>query len=487
VRTELDESDSAWAGLAFTLAARGDAAGALAAEEQRRAHLRRLALAVAERDIVRGMTPQEQQVEQQTARDLISARAQVRAERGMAKPDPARLARLERQLASLTVARREWQAALYARLPTLRLLRGLDPAPRAEDVRSLLPDAHAIALEYIATQDRLLILAIRRSDTGLDVSSTIVPFKRREFAVSIAKALEPAALRDVNEWNGRSAPLAATLLAPVSARLVNRDRIVVLPDDLLWKVPFEALRVGETDLAAFASVTYATSFATWIQQAALSPTESGGLTAIAGPELSPALRAILALTLPGWTPPDPSSAIDQMNTIGAMYESRAHVTSGAEATETVVRGAVDSAAVIHLAAPLHVTGPSPLFSAVLLAGGDATPASDGRWEVREWFASAGHAQLLVLPDAQSFGAAGAGGALDTLAWAAAAAGIPSLVVGRWPPEGFDQADVMVEMYDWLAHIERLTPIEAWGAAIAVARRVERAPAAWAGLRFIGAG
>jgi hypothetical protein len=46
---------------------------------------------------------------------------------------------------------------------------------------------------------------------------------------------------------------------------------------------------------------------------------------------------------------------------------------------------------------------------------------------------------------------------------------------------------MVEMYDWLAHIERLTPIEAWGAAIAVARSVGRAPSAWAGLRFIGAG
>lgn len=486
VRADLDESDTAWAGLAFTLAARGDAAGALAAEEQRRAHLRRLALAAAERDIVRGLTPEEQQAEQQAARDLVSARAQLRAERAMPRPDPARLARLDRQVASLTAARRDRQAAVYARLPALRRLRGLDPAPRAEDARSLLPDAQTIALEYVASHDRLLILAITRGDTGVDVSSTIVPFNRREFAGSVARALEPFALREADEWIARSASLAAALLAPVADRLVDRDWVVILPDDLLWKVPFEALAVGTSDLAALASVTYATSLATWIQQAALSPADSGGLAAIAGPELSRRVRARLALTLPGWAPPDAANAIEQMRTIAEVYESGARAWSGRDATEAVVRVAVASADVVHLAAPLHVTGASPLFSAVLLADGDSTPASDGRWEVREWFASAGHARVMVLPDGRSFGAAGAGAAMDTLAWAAAAAGVPALAIGRWPPEAFDESDVIVEMYDWLAHVERLTPIEAWGAAIAAVHATERAPSAWAGLRFIGA-
>ena len=438
------------------------------------------------RDIARGLTPEEQQAEQQTARDLLSARAQLRAERGMPRPDPARLARLDRQLASLTLARRRQQGDIYARLPALRRLRGLDPAPRAEDARSLLPDAHAIALEYVASHDRLLILAITPGKTGVNVSSTIVPFNRREFAGSVARALEPGALRDAEEWISRSGPLAAALLAPVADRLVDRDWIVVLPDGLLWKIPFEALRVGDADLAALASVTYATSLATWIQQAALSPAESGALAAIAGPELSSRLRARLALTLPGWSPPDAANAIDQMRTIADMYESRARAWSGRDATEAAVRVAVDAADVIHLAAPLHVTGASPLFSTVLLADGDSTPASDGRWEVREWFASAGRARVVVLPDGRSFGAAGAGAAMDTLAWAAAAAGIPALVIGRWPAEGFDQSDVIVEMYDWLAHMERLTAFEAWGAAVAAVHATERPPSAWAGLRFIGA-
>jgi hypothetical protein len=42
------------------------------------------------------------------------------------------------------------------------------------------------------------------------------------------------------------------------------------------------------------------------------------------------------------------------------------------------------------------------------------------------------------------------------------------------------------MYDWLAYIPQLMPIEAYGAAIAVTRARQPAPSAWAGLRFIGA-
>jgi tetratricopeptide (TPR) repeat protein len=485
LRADLDESDTAWTGLAFTLAARGDAAGAVEAEERRRAHLRRLALAAAERDIAPGMLPDERQAEQQTARDLISARAQVRAEGAMRKPDQRRRARLDRQLLALTTARRDRQAAVYARLPALRRWRGLDPPPRVEDVRSLLPDARTIALEYVASDNRLLILAISRTDSGVDVTSTIVPFKRREFAASLARALETSALRDATEWMDRSRPLAAALLAPISGRLADKDRVVVIPDDLLWKVPFEALVVRDSELAAVARVTYATSFATWLQQAALAPAGSG-VVAVSDPELPRALRDRLARTLPGWAPPDATAAMDQSDAIRAIYASRAHLTSGADATETAVRTGIESADVIHLAAPLHVTGASPLFSAVLLADGDSTPASDGRWEVREWFASDGHPRVMVLPDGASLGAANAGAAMDVLAWAAAAAGVPSLVMGRWPSAGFDQTDVIVEMYDWLAHIPNLTPIEAWGAGVAIARARARAPSAWSGLRFIGA-
>jgi hypothetical protein len=93
--------------------------------------------------------------------------------------------------------------------------------------------------------------------------------------------------------------------------------------------------------------------------------------------------------------------------------------------------------------------------------------------------------VLVIPDASTFGAAGVAGAMDVLAWAAAAANVSSLVIGRWPAEGFSQGTFLSLLH---AQLAKGVPIgEAWRAATVSAReKGGAAPAGWAGLRLIGA-
>src|SRR5262249_53728382 len=74
-RNQLEDSASAWAELALTLAKQGDAAGALAAVEARHAHLRRVQFSPFARDITRGETPEEQADEQAIVREIVSTRA----------------------------------------------------------------------------------------------------------------------------------------------------------------------------------------------------------------------------------------------------------------------------------------------------------------------------------------------------------------------------------------------------------------------------
>ena len=92
-------------------------------------------------------------------------------------------------------------------------------------------------------------------------------------------------------------------------------------------------------------------------------------------------------------------------------------------------------------------------------------------------------RVVVLPDAASMGAAGAGGAMDTMAWALAAAGVPSLIVGRWPADGFTTDALMMGFHSALA--KGATIGEAWRSAVAAARATGRAPSGWAGARRIG--
>jgi tetratricopeptide (TPR) repeat protein/CHAT domain-containing protein len=492
-RAQLDDSASAWTGLAFTLAAQGDPAAALAAAESRRAHIRRVQLGGFQRDITRGATPEEQADEQGIVRDLISTRAQVRAERNASRPDAARLARLEQQLGTLVARRADQQSRLYARLPELQQWRGLGPSSPV-DLNALVTDSRSLAIEYLLSDDELLVLTVAHGETAPDVAATAVAGSRRDLAEKIAQAMQPAVLGNAAEWRKRSAPIAAFVLNPISARLEARDRAIIVPDDLLWKVPFEALPAGDGELAAVTYVTYATSLATLALEhriAASQPTPDRIVAGIvAAPEIPAAIRTQLTLTQQGWKAPDAEIALAAAHEIAKTYGDGATLRTGTEATEAAARALIESSDVLHISAPLLMSGPTPLFSSLLLGGAPADKdegvKNDGRWETREWFGVTGRTRVAVLADASSFGAAGVGGSMDALAWAAAAAGVPALVIARWPADGFASAAVLAAFHAQMA--KGSPPAEAWRNAITAARtKPGGAPADWAGLRLIGGG
>ena len=498
-RRQLDESADAWTGLAMALAAKGDAAGALAAAEARRAHIRRVHLAAFQRDITRGATPEEQAEEQTIVRELISTRAQVRAAERARKPDPARVEKLLQQLASLTTRRTEQQARLYARLPELEDWRGLRSTPMTDSIGTLVPGADGLLVEYLLGDDELLVLSIARGETSPDIAAALVPINRRELADQISKALLPATLADAVAWKQAAEPLSATLLASLHSRLTGRRHAIVVPDDLLWKVPFEALPTADGVLASKVRVTYATSLATLAAQykaIAASPSERVTAAIVAAPVIPTEIRTQIVLTQPAWKEPDAEVVRAAAETLGRVYGESAAMHVGPDATEPSMRTAFTKADVLHVAAPFQVSGATPLLSYLVVGRAPETTDpptpqtpqnrldNDGRWEMRELFREKLRTQVLVVPDGSSFASAGSGGAMDTVAWAAAASGIASVVVGRWPMDGFTPNALVRAVHTDLA---KGRPIgEAWAAAVTAARATGDAPAAWSGARLIGA-
>jgi hypothetical protein len=74
--------------------------------------------------------------------------------------------------------------------------------------------------------------------------------------------------------------------------------------------------------------------------------------------------------------------------------------------------------------------------------------------------------------------------MDTFAWAAAAANVSSLVIGRWPGDGFAPDVFLSALHAQLA--KGVAMGEAWRAATVGAReKAGAAPAGWAGLRLVG--
>jgi tetratricopeptide (TPR) repeat protein len=487
-RGQLEDSASAWAGLAITMARQGDASAALRAMEARRAHMRRLQLAAFQHDIVRGMTPEEIADEQSVVREIVSTRAQLNAEAHAARRDPDRSRHLGEQLTSLVAKRGEQQARVYARLPDLAVWRGLpQPALDAASVNDLVPTGKGLLVAYVLDEDELLTVSVARGENGPDIAAVVTPFDRRLFADAVAAAMQPAVLQDGAEWRKRAAPLGAALLQPLGERLAVSDRLVIVPDDLLWKVPFDALPWGDADLASNASVTYATSLAALRLQGRTAAATSADRPVsgfLAAPSIPDATRAQLRLTLPSWTPQDPAAALASAQADAKPYGQAATLRSGSDASESSARTLLATTDVVHVQAPLQVSATAPVLSSILLAASGDSPAEDGRFEARDWFSLTARAHVVLLTDGSSFGVAGVGAAMDTLAWSAAAAGVSTLIVGRWPAEGFTPDSVAAAFHAKLAGGESAGA--AWRAAVASGRENGAPPSAWAGLRLIGA-
>ena len=98
------DTTAAYSTAAILQAEAGDAAAAWITAEEMRAHALRAAIATNEREIARGMTADERAAERTAAAEITALFAQHDREKGLPKPDAARLARLDAALKSAHLA-----------------------------------------------------------------------------------------------------------------------------------------------------------------------------------------------------------------------------------------------------------------------------------------------------------------------------------------------------------------------------------------------
>jgi tetratricopeptide (TPR) repeat protein len=475
------DSSSAFAMLALLQAEDGDAAAAFESAERMRTHDLRLLLAPGERDIFRGMTDQEREEERKVTGELVSLHAQLSRERGLPKPDAARIARLDAAASAATEKRAAQQQALFDRLPALRTWRGLMPAATRADVDRLLPDAATILVEFVVGDDTLLVILARRGGDGVRFSTQFEPASRRAMAERAAKLQRPETLRDAGAW--RTAALE--LIPGLPAAFGSATRAIVIPHEVLWRVPFEALPVGDGYLADTTSIVYEPSVTALVRTSPAQPRDgsSNRLLSVAAPELAPAVVDEIARTAPGWTMRNSAAAEKEARAVAGGTElDRVQILVGAGATEAALGERLPQAELIHLAAPFRVNGASPLFSPVLLAG---DPTNDGALEAREVMNLELHAGVAVLSDGAAMSMRDAADEVGAVAWAWRAAGVPAFVLPRWPADDSASTDFLVALHTQLrAGDEPDVALQAARAKIRRGRETS-APFYWAGWMLVG--
>jgi hypothetical protein len=445
------------------------------------------------------MTTPERDAERQLAVEVVTVRAQLDHEKALPKPNAGRIERLQQQLQAAVDRRSTQLSELFTRLPDLRRWRGLEPAlgPDAliKAFEQAEPDGNQALAEFVVDDDDLLVVVMKSGSHGVDCRAYLSPGPRQTLAERVAHVVDPSALRDLSLWRAASAELMKSIPSGAWEAISDAPTAVVIPDDVLWRVPFEALPIGDGFLADRTTVLYAGSATALLQKPAVSldaPADwrAHGVLALTAPEISPSMRDRVQATAPGWVLRPPGDAVGEIETITSLVvEPPATVLTGPSATESAFRDRASTAGIIHVATPFRMNGASPLFSSILLTPetpvGDPLPEKDGILEAREIMNMDLHAGIAVFTDGSGMSMRGAASAADVVSWAWRAAGVPIVILPRWSVD--EHASTMLNaLYAGVSEAGESLHSAVRQAAVKI-RSVEetRAPYYWAVWQVVG--
>ena len=445
------DATTAFATLAVLQAAAGNHLGAWESAARLRTIALRSSLALNERDITRGMTAAEREHEKSAATELQSLIAQAARERALPKPDATRLATLDQRLATVAATRAVWMDALYARLPELRVWRGAAPTPAHDDLLEVLNPDTAV-LEFLVDDDDVLVLLSEKRGDQIETVSYLTSIRRRVLAQRVSALVQMVGVNDDLRWRRVAAEVAALIPAAAAARLASVSRVVVVPHDILWRVPFEALPVGTGYLFGENSqVVYAGSADAMLRVPPAAPGAAGSVLAVSAPTLGADVAERVAQTAPGWTLRAAESGEREVTAALKPYnEGERLVLKESAATELAVTARAGDIAALHIAAPFRINGASPLFSAILLAGSKAASEDNGALELREVMNLTLRCRAVILSDSAATSMRDGATAVNIVQWAWLAAGVRSVVITRWDADAAASEALLADFHRRLA-------------------------------------
>lgn len=344
-------------------------------------------------------------------------------------------------------------------------------------IQQVLP-AGTAAMEFVVESERVWVYLVKSSSDGPQVRVVKLPQTPADVTALATRFADSVATRDLGFASAGQA-LYDALLAPHDAWLADVQHLVLVPDGVLWRVPFQALRpAGGSYLIERMTVSYAPSLAARaaLQSRATTRTTRPAtrLLAMGDPVLPAELKR-----------PALPQARREVNAIAGLYGTTGgRVFVGTEATPEALRSHASEASVLHIATHGVLEDSAPMSSHVLLAGPGA------RFEARDWLDLKLSADLVVLSACQTArGALGGGEGIVGLTWGVFAAGASSAIVSQWEVDSASTTSLMIALHKQLIAQQGgiIAPADALRAAarsmLSDARY--RHPFYWAGFVAIG--
>lgn len=439
VRTEFGVADSETAtsgvmpylGAVEVLIDQNDAVAALVQSENAKSQVLREIISRGNFRITKGMTAAQQKEESRLLGEVASLKLQLKNVQERDSGESAVIAALNNRLATARTAGQSFRKQLYRKHPQLAVYRGEVAPVKIEQLRSLVGTDTAI-LEYAVTTDKVLLFVVTRSP-ALVVKAYRLAIKPAEIAQLTARFLQLNANRDSSTAEVARA-LYDILIKPAEQQIATKPRLIIIPDGVMWDVPFAALQPAENQyLADQHTVSHAISISTLreMRKPRQARGAARGVVAFGNTTLSDELTARLKTTykdLQLRPMPSSSDEIAKLQTI--WNRTRSHFYTGG-ATKQQAKTDATNYSLIHFATPTILDQSVPLYSFVVLSPDPKVP-DDGLMRLWEVLNLNSKANIVVLPSA-GFAQTElrAANALIAMSWAWFVAGTPTVMLSRW--------------------------------------------------------
>jgi CHAT domain-containing protein len=302
----------------------------------------------------------------------------------------------------------------------------LNPA----ELRALV-SKNAALVEYAITEDRIFMFVVTQGAPELQVKVYPLGVGRGEITRKIANFRQ-----SIDDPFG-ARELYDILLKPAEAQIVDKTKLIIVPDGPLWDVPFEALQLSEGKYVIDrASVSYVPSLSAFREMqkrrsvGVPNRVQASTLLVFAAPAPPKEVRDRLQTTYNGIRVPEMSAETTEIEGLKLIYgPTRIHLYADATAKKETLRTSASSASVLHFATPAILDQSVPMYSFVMLTP-DPALRDDGLLRLSEVTNLNSRARVVVLPHfsrAQDYSS----NALIALSWAWFVAGTPAVVLNRW--------------------------------------------------------
>jgi CHAT domain-containing protein len=323
---------------------------------------------------------------------------------------------------------------------TLQISGKAKPLSITELQRSLPAEVQVLA--YASAEERLMIWLITRDNVYsaiTEASSDMI----RQLVTDYRNSLNVT--QNIDLLNYRTLELYKILISPISSKLDHRRSLCIVPDGILSKLPFAALRSPETKRYLVEDFVITVNPSASVLAYTLSldrkkrKEKAESFLGIGNPRFNyQKFRGLPALR---W-------AVDEINNSAAHYQ-HSQIYSREKATESVVFEKIGGFDVVHLAAHILVDDQSPLQSQILLteeSGKRSTDqfAIDGNLQAFEIYRlKLNRTRLIILSGCRSaLGSQIRSESLGALAQAFIAAGAPAVIASLWEIEDQSSSELM---------------------------------------------